>query len=62
MLIISEEMRSISQKMRVGTPMAPLPHMIWQPKAAFYCAMTAYSGQIDARNEFSDKTYNMAIF
>ena len=29
--IISEGMRSISQRMRVGTPMAPLPHVIWRP-------------------------------
>ena len=44
--IISEEMRSISQKMRVGTPMAPIPHMLWR-EAASYRAMPAYSGQID---------------
>ena len=46
LLINSKGMRSISQKMRVGTPIAPLPHMIWRPQAASYCAMTAYSGQI----------------
>ena len=32
--------------------MAPLPYMIWRPKTASYCAMTAYSrsnSQIDIR-------------
>ena len=41
--IINEGMRLISQKMRVGTPMAPLQHRIWRPQTASYRAMEAYS-------------------
>ena len=32
--IISEGMRSISQQMRIGIPMAALPHVIWRPQTA----------------------------
>ena len=34
MWLISKAMRSKSQNMIVGTPMGPIPHVIWQPQAA----------------------------
>ena len=33
-IVIIEGMKSKSQEMRVGKPMAPLPRVIWRPQAA----------------------------